>query len=125
MNPNNPIFLFDGHCKLCNRSAQFIIKHDKHKKFLFEALGSGKGKELLKKYAIPENPESLVFIVNNKAWLRSTAVLKIMKALGGVWSLFYIFILVPRPIRDLCYSFVAKIRYRLFGKSESCMTPSL
>ena len=119
------IILFDGVCNFCDSSVQFIIKRDPAAHFLFTSLQSEKGLELTKKYAIPEDVDSLVLIENGKAFTKSSAALRIAKKLDGLWHLFFLFILVPRKIRDGVYDYVAKNRYKWFGKKEdACMLPS-
>ena len=119
------IILFDGDCNFCDSSVQFIIKRDPAAHFLFTSLQSEKGLELTKKYAIPEDVDSLVLIENGKAFTKSSAALRIAKKLDGLWHLLFLFILVPRKIRDGVYDYVAKNRYKWFGKKEdACMLPS-
>lgn len=119
------IILFDGDCNFCDSSVQFIIKRDPAAHFLFTSLQSEKGLELTKQYAIPVEVDSLVLIENGKAFTKSSAALRIAKKLDGLWHLLFLFILVPRKIRDGVYDYVAKNRYKWFGKKEdACMLPS-
>jgi predicted DCC family thiol-disulfide oxidoreductase YuxK len=121
----NHIILFDGVCNLCNGVVQFIIKRDRSDKFRFASLQSKFGVELLKNHGIPAcNIDTVVYIQNGKFYSKSTAALKILNELGGSCSLIYVFILLPKPIRDIAYSLVAKYHYRIFGKQESCMIPT-
>jgi predicted DCC family thiol-disulfide oxidoreductase YuxK len=118
--------LFDGVCNLCNASVNFIIDRDKHNKFKFAALQSESGLKLINQYKIvvPENDyDSLILIKANKVYKKSTAALKIAKELSGLWPLFYIFILIPASIRDIFYTLIARNRYRLFGRSDTCRLP--
>ncbi|WP_342513727.1 thiol-disulfide oxidoreductase DCC family protein [Sporosarcina sp. FSL K6-1522] len=118
------IVLFDGDCNFCDSSVQFIIKRDPAAHFLFTSLQSTKGVELTKQYAIPSNVDSLVLIDNGKAYTKSSAALRIAKKLDGLWHLLFLFILVPRKIRDGVYDYVATNRYKWFGKKEeACMLP--
>ncbi|MFJ7935221.1 thiol-disulfide oxidoreductase DCC family protein [Sporosarcina sp. NPDC096371] len=118
------IVLFDGDCNFCDSSVQFIIKRDPVGHFLFTSLQSDKGVELSKQYSIPPDVDSLVLIENGKVFTRSSAALRIAKKLDGLWHLLFLFILVPRKIRDTVYDYVAKNRYKWFGKKEeSCMLP--
>lgn len=120
------IILFDGVCNFCDASVQFIIKRDPAAHFLFTSLQSEKGLELTKKYAIPEDVDSLVLIENGKAFTKSSAALRIAKKMDGLWHLFFVFILVPRKIRDIFYDYFATNRYKWFGKKEdACMLPSV
>lgn len=118
------MILFDGLCNLCNDSVQFIIKHDKLGVFKFASLQSESGKALLRKYnLLSSNIDSIVFIRDNRYYLKSTAVIYILKDLRGGWGLLFGFIVIPRFIRDFFYDLIAKTRYKLFGKKESCMLP--
>lgn len=119
------VVLFDGVCNLCNASVQFIIRHDEQAKFRFASLDSEPANALLKGHSFAEKDlDSVVYLRGEKALVRSSAALYIAKDLGGVWSLFSIFLIVPRPVRDLVYDLIAKYRYRWFGKRDSCMMPS-
>lgn len=118
------IVLFDGVCNLCSRSVQFILRHDRKKKFKFASLQGRTGQALLQQYEIAQNePNSFVLLENNKVYTRSTAVLRMLKKLGAGWSLLYIFIIIPSFIRDAVYNWVARNRYKWFGKRDSCMLP--
>ena len=121
MNKGN-IILFDGVCNLCNTFVRFIIKRDKSGKFKFASLQSDYARTLLNKPLSPDiPPETVIYTENGKIYEKSTAVLKIMKNLDGFWKMFYIFILIPKPLRDLVYTFFAKRRYWIFGKCEKCI----
>ena len=125
MNQENHILLFDGVCNLCNSMVQFIIKRDPKGKFKFASLQSEAGQAVLKKSGLPTKYfDSVVFIYKGKYFLKSNAVLQVLKALGGVWTLFYIFIFIPRPLRDFIYKGIAKTRYKFFGKRSVCMVPN-
>jgi predicted DCC family thiol-disulfide oxidoreductase YuxK len=122
---DKPILLFDGVCNLCNGAVQFIIKRDKKAKFRFAALQSETGHQLLSDFQLSdEYLSTLVLVENGKVYLRSDAVLRIAKSLGGFWSLAYGFIIIPRFIRDAAYDWVGRHRYQWFGKEESCMMPT-
>ena len=125
MNKIHNILLFDGVCNLCNGFVQFVIKRDKNDKIKFASLQSEIGQKLLLQHQLPLNQfQSFVYIKNNKFILKSTAALTLMKDIGGIWQLFYAFIIVPKCIRDYVYSFVAKNRYKWFGKQNACMIPT-
>lgn len=121
---NKNIILFDGTCQLCNRSVQFIIKRDPTGIFKFASLHSEVGKQFIDYYQIPQDIDSLILISQNKYVAKSTAALLICKQLTGIWKFLYIFIIIPRPIRDLAYQIIAKNRYRLFGKHTQCIIPT-
>ncbi len=123
---DNNIVLFDGICNLCNASVQLIIKNDRKGVFSFSPLQSDFSKRILKhKKSSDQIPDSLVLIENNRVFFRSTAALKIARKMDRLWPLFYMFIIIPEPIRNFFYDQIAKQRYRVFGKKESCMLPSV
>lgn len=122
---NHPIILFDGICNLCNSSVQYVIKHDPTALFRFASLQGETGKQLLKQYGLPENElNSFVLILDNKAYTRSSAAIIVAKQLTGITKLLYGFIIVPPFIRNAVYGFIAKNRYKWFGKKDSCMIPT-
>ena len=119
------IILFDGVCNLCNSSVQFVIKHDADKKFMFASLQSTAGQLLLKQFDLPlQDFNSFILIENEKVFLKSTAALMVAKQLKGAVKLLYGFIIVPPFIRNGAYNFIAKNRYKWFGKKESCILPT-
>lgn len=124
MPTQHPVLLFDGVCNLCNSSVQFIIKRDPEGHFHFAALQSEKGQALLSQF--PERPKALssvALVEDGRLFLRSDAALRVARKLGGGWPLLYGFIVLPRSLRDGAYNFIARNRYRWFGKQESCMLP--
>ena len=117
--------MFDGICNLCNQSVQFVIEHDKKNQFRFASLQSDFGQNFLKENNLDATQfDSVVFIEDDKFYTKSSAALKISKYLDGITSLLTIFMIVPKPLRDVVYSFISKNRYRWFGKQESCWLPS-
>jgi predicted DCC family thiol-disulfide oxidoreductase YuxK len=118
------IVLFDGVCNFCSEAVNFVIKHDRENKFRFAPLQSDIGRDLREKYEIDESIDSIVLIEDGQAFVHSSAALRLMKGLGGIWSLAYVFAIIPQPIRDYFYKLFAKLRYRLFGKHETCMVPT-
>ena len=121
---NKSIILFDGVCNLCNSTVSFIIKHDKKERFLFASLQSDAAKEILLHYPSKKNNLNSVFLIeNNSIYHKSTAALLISSKLQGIIQLFYFFNLLPLKIRDNLYDYVAKNRYRWFGKQDICMIP--
>jgi len=119
------IILFDGICNLCNQSVQFVIEHDSKNQFRFASLQSDFGQDFLKKNKLEAIQfDSIVFIEDDQFYTKSSAALKIAKYLDGITSWLTIFMIVPKPLRDIVYSFIAKNRYRWFGKNESCWLPT-
>ncbi len=116
------LILFDGVCNLCNGFVNFLIVRDKGNRFQFGSLQSEKVKAILSHYNFStENISTVILIEDNRLYSQSTAVLKIVRKLNGAWALMYAFIIIPKPIRDLLYKFVAKNRYKWFGKKDVCM----
>jgi predicted DCC family thiol-disulfide oxidoreductase YuxK len=120
-----PVILFDGVCNLCSGAVQFIIKRDKKDVFRFASLQSSFGQSVLKKYKLPSHElSSFILVENDIIYTRSTGALKVAKQLSGGWPLLYAFIIVPRFIRDAVYNYVAKNRYKWFGKKQECWLPT-
>lgn len=119
------IVLFDGECHFCDASVQFILARDKKATIQFASLQSEVGQALLKEFSVPNDVDSLVLIEGAHYYTKSTAALKIAKQLDGLWKLSYSAILIPRPIRDTVYRYIAKNRYKWFGKKEMCQLPSM
>ncbi len=119
------MLLFDGVCNLCNASIQWVLKHDKKNRFRFAALQSDTGRMLLEGAGLSnEKLETVVLVDGDRFFTHSDAVLEIARRLGGIWSLARVGRIVPRPIRDVLYMWIARNRYRWFGKKEQCMLPS-
>ncbi len=119
----NPVILFDGECNFCDSSVQFIISRDPKGLFHYSSLQSDTGRELMRKYGVREDVDSMVLIENGKVYYKSAAALRICRHLKGAWKLLYSLIIVPRPIRNAVYDVIARNRYKWFGKKESCMLP--
>ena len=119
------IVLFDGVCNFCNATVNFVIERDKTGYFKFAPLQSEIGEQMIAKHGIdPVDTDSVIVIENDRAYTHSSAALRIVKRLDGIWSWAYSFVIVPKPIRDLAYRIFAKYRYRLFGKQDACMMPT-
>lgn len=123
-----PILLFDGVCNLCNRSVQFVIRHDRGKVFLFATLQGPFARKVLEGAGltpvIPGATGSVVLLYHDKVYTRSTAVLKTLGLLGWPWKVALIFYIVPVAVRDRVYDWVARNRYRWFGQRDTCMVPT-
>jgi predicted DCC family thiol-disulfide oxidoreductase YuxK len=121
--------LFDGVCNLCNGFVQFVIRHDARGIFRFAALQSEAGQALLAAHgqaqtAIGADPNSVILVTEGRVYTHSSAVLRIAGLLGGGWRLLGVGWVLPRPWRDALYRYIARNRYRWFGRQESCMLPT-
>lgn len=121
MSTTNPVILYDGVCALCNSSVQFVIKRDHQRRFRYAALQSGYAQEVLGEEL---SFDSFVLWYEGKLYRKSTAALKVLWLLGGFWRLGYVAFLVPSFIRDGVYDWVARNRYKWFGKYDSCPIPT-
>jgi len=116
--------LFDGVCNLCNWSVQFVIRRDRRGRFRFASLQSEAAARVLHGFpAMDVRPDSVVLVEGARVYTRSSAAWRIARGLGFPWSLASVFVVVPRPVRDWVYDFVARNRYRWFGKRDVCMMP--
>jgi predicted DCC family thiol-disulfide oxidoreductase YuxK len=123
---SSAVVLFDGDCSLCNRSVQFILRHDPAKRFQFASLQSSAAQRLLLQAdQRPEKlPDSVVLVEHGKVYTLSTAALRIARRLNGILPLVSLLMLVPSPIRDWGYDWIARNRYRWFGKQQACLLPT-
>jgi predicted DCC family thiol-disulfide oxidoreductase YuxK len=123
--PAGPIILFDAECILCSANAQFVLSNDRKRRFRLASMQGEVGSALYRRFGIdPKNPDSII-VVDGEHMLRdSDAVLSIYGGLGWPWKALTVFRLVPRMIRDPLYLLIARNRYRIFGKRESCWLPA-
>ena len=126
---SNPIVLYDGVCGLCNRLNQFILKHDTHDRFQFASLQSDLAASLLKRHGADSHDLDTVYEVldynqpGERLLARSDAILHVLTQLDGIWKWAGAGRLLPKVVRDGIYNVVARNRYRVFGKHDSCMLP--
>ena len=140
----NQIILFDGVCNLCNASVNFIIDHDSQKKFHFASLQSGFAQDLIQnstsknklftsKGLLPLNDDlqkelnslnSIIYFEDNIFYQKSDAALRIAKHLDGMYKFIFFGKIIPTRLRDYIYEYIARNRYRWFGKSEACRMPT-
>jgi hypothetical protein len=124
MTPNHPIVFFDGVCNLCNASVQWLIKRDQKHQFRFAPLQGETAKMHLKITNGNDIPQSVILFENGKVYQKSTAALRLAVKLGFPWFLAGIFFIIPRFLRDWVYDYIARNRYRWFGKKDACMIPT-
>lgn len=120
------LILFDGVCNLCNSSVQYVIQHDKNNVFLFAALQSDTGLDIIKKYNIDtaKTDSILLYTPQKGITSKSTAALQIARHLGFPQNVMSLFLIIPPFIRNWVYDYIAKNRYKWFGKKESCWIPT-
>ena len=121
------IILFDGVCNLCNNSVQYVIKHDKKDLFMFTAIQSDAGKAIITKFSIDTNQIDSILLYDpekDTITYKSTAALKVASKLGFPTHLLGVFLIMPAFVRNWVYDFIAKNRYKWYGKKESCMIPT-
>ena len=118
------IILFDGECVFCDHSVQFILKRDVEKVFQFASLQSDVGQQLLKQYNVDSSMDSIVVIYQEKAYMQSDAAIVIAQQFKGFWRMLGVVKVLPKWLRDKMYVVIAKNRYRLFGKMETCRIPT-
>lgn len=117
------ILFFDGQCNLCNRLIDFVVRKDRHHK-LYVASLQGKTARITLPETYVDDLDTIVLTINGKIYVRSTAVLKALAHLGFPWSLMQVLLIIPTPLRDRIYLWVAKNRYRLFGHRTTCRIPT-
>ena len=123
---NKQLILFDGVCNLCNASVQYVIKHDQKDQFRYTALQSDIGKRIMKKYNIDRSTMDsiLLYSPENGISYKSTAALKIASKLGFPRNVMSVFLIIPAFIRNGVYDYIARNRYKWYGKKEECMIPT-
>jgi predicted DCC family thiol-disulfide oxidoreductase YuxK len=119
-----PIILFDGVCNFCNRSINIILKHDKDSYFQFAPSQSNAGIDILQQFDLDQKASASVILIDNeKIYTKTDAVIQIATYLTGWPKSFRLLKFIPKPIRDFAYDVIAKNRYALFGKKETCRIP--
>ena len=121
---DRPVIVFDGFCVLCSGTARFVIRHDPDKRFRLLAAQTPLGQALYIHYGIdPQDYDTFVVLKDGRAVFRSAAALEIASTLGAPWSAASILRIVPSGLRDAIYDFIARNRFTLFGRRESCARP--
>lgn len=119
------IIVFDGVCHLCSGWVRFLLERDKAERFTFAAMQTPAGRRLLRAHGLdPDAPVSFLLCENHVPYTDSTAIVRILAQLGGIWKIIAVPLSwIPRALRDPCYRFVARHRYRLFGRRTQCLMP--
>lgn len=115
------IIFIDGNCILCNRLLRYIVSHDKKKLFKFAELGG----KTFSNLRLENSPDSIVLFSNNTTFIKSEAVFKIAKLLGGKYKLLLMFKIFPKFITDFIYDNIAASRYKIFGRSDTCLVKNM
>lgn len=119
------IIVFDAGCVLCSGWVQFLLKRDRRKVFRFASMQTPAGAALLKDAGLSvEDLQTILLVDGDRSYQHTAAILRIVHQLGWTWRLLWLGWLVPAPIRDATYRFVARNRYRIFGRREQCFLPS-
>lgn len=124
MKHKTPIILFDGVCNLCNGAVSFVMKQDRKKVFKFASLQSEAAQQLLREHGDLKKLDSFILLEDSKLFQKSIAALNVLKQFPWYWQWAQVFWIVPRFIRDAMYDFIAKNRYKWFGKKDQCMLPA-
>jgi predicted DCC family thiol-disulfide oxidoreductase YuxK len=123
--PDAPVVLFDGECNLCHRSVQFLLRHDRRKALRFASLQGDYGRRLLARLGQANfTPDSFLLQADGRVYRDSGAALRTLRLLGPPWSLLYALLIVPAPLRDAVYRYIARNRYRWFGRRDTCWMPT-
>lgn len=123
---NKKLILFDGVCNLCEASVQYVIKHDKNDIFRYSALQNEVGQQIIKKFDIDRTKMDSILLYSPEKGIsyKSTAALKIASKLGFPRNMLVIFMIVPVFIRNWVYDYIARNRYKWYGKKKECMIPT-
>jgi predicted DCC family thiol-disulfide oxidoreductase YuxK len=118
------IVVFDAKCLLCNGWVQFLLKHDRKGVFQFASIQGRTGQTLLANTGLRvEGLQTLLLVDGMNTWQHTSAIFRVLNGLGWPWRAAWLGWLVPAPVRDGLYRWIARNRYRLFGRSESCLLP--
>jgi predicted DCC family thiol-disulfide oxidoreductase YuxK len=125
MKSSAPIWLFDGVCILCSSAVLHVLKHERTNNLRFVAIQSHEGRTLAKQHGLdPDNPDSFLFIENNKSFAKSDGVFALLNHVNGAARMLRFGKVLPKTLRDWLYDRIARNRYNMFGKSSVCMVPS-
>jgi predicted DCC family thiol-disulfide oxidoreductase YuxK len=118
------IVVFDAQCLLCDGWVKFLLRHDKQQRLRFASIQGAQGAALLQRAGLQvEGLQTLLLVDGARSWQHTAAILRILHELGGLWRLAWIAWLVPAPLRDALYRWLARNRYSWFGRSETCLLP--
>jgi predicted DCC family thiol-disulfide oxidoreductase YuxK len=122
---SHPVVLFDGVCKLCNGSVNFILRRDREGQLKLAPLQSDYGRQVIASQGKNSDAMgSILLLEGTRLSEKSTAIIRITKYLDGAWPLCMVFLIIPQFIRDFIYDIIANNRYRWFGKYGTCRLPN-
>ena len=120
-----PVLVFDGVCVLCSRWVQFVLRHDRDAHIRLAPMQSQSGRALLAQFGLdPDDPLSLLYVVDGRGYQDSDAILRVLASFGGAWRVSLVLRVIPRFVRDPLYRWLARNRYRWFGRNEQCLVPA-
>jgi len=123
--PGGPVILFDAECVLCSANARFVLRHDRARRFRLASVQGGAGAALARAHGLdPDDPATILVVDGRRVRRDSDAVLAIWEGLGWPWAAAGALRVVPARLRDPVYRWVARHRYRLFGRRDTCWVPS-
>ena len=123
--PDGPLIIFDGECVLCSANAQFVLRHDRRRHFRLTTAQGQVGQAVYRELGLPDAAfETMVLIDDGHAFTESDAAIGVATALGWPWRAAGLARIVPRPLRDAAYRFVARHRFTIFGRRAACWRPT-
>lgn len=124
--PERNVIVFDGVCVLCSGWVSFLLRQDRRGQYRFAAMQSNSGRMLMRQHGLDaDDPSSFLLLHEGQAYKNSDAVIRVLRGLGGVWRVAVALQVLPRRMRDAGYFWLARNRYRLFGKRQTCMVPDV
>lgn len=120
------VLVFDGVCVLCSHWVGFVLRHDRERLYQFAAMQTATGRELLTRHGLdPNDPKSFLLLEGGRGYMDTDAIIRVLSSFGGRWRMLAgVVRLMPRFVRDPLYRFIARNRYKLFGRHDLCVVPS-
>ena len=119
------ILVFDAQCLLCNRWVQFVLRHDHKQQIQFASIQTPSGQALLSQAGLRvEGLQTLLLVDGQRSWQHTAAIMRVLDAMGWPWRMAWLIWLIPAPVRDSLYRWIARNRYRIFGRTDTCMVPA-
>jgi predicted DCC family thiol-disulfide oxidoreductase YuxK len=120
------VLVFDGVCVLCSHWVSFVLRHDRDRSYKFAAMQTATGRDLLTRHGLdPNDPKSFLLLEGGRGYMDTDAIIRVLRTFGGRWRALAMLVrLTPRFVRDPLYRFIARNRYKLFGRHDLCIVPS-